>query len=39
MNYLVPRMGWVDRSHVNSTFWPSTYLILVTGALVVLLSP
>ena len=39
MNNLVPRMGRFDLSHVNSTFWPSTYLILVTGVLVVPLSP
>ena len=32
-------MGRFDLSHVNSTFWPSTYLILVTGVLVVPLSP
>jgi hypothetical protein len=27
-------MGWFDRSHVDSTFWSSSYLILVTGGLV-----
>ena len=31
-------MGWFDRSHVSSTFWSSSYLILVTGGLVVPLS-
>ena len=38
MNNVLPRMGWFDRSHVNSTFWSSSYLILVTGKLVVPLS-
>ena len=38
MNNDVPRMGWFDRSHVNSTIWSSSYLILVTGWLVVLIS-
>jgi hypothetical protein len=37
MNY-VPRMGWFDRSHVNSTIWSSSYLILVTGGLLAPMS-
>ena len=24
-------MGWIDCSHVNSTIWSSSYLILVTS--------
>ena len=31
-------MGWFDRSHVNSTLWSSSYLILVTGGLVLPMS-
>ena len=38
MNNVVPRMGWFDRSHVDSTIWSSSYLVLVTGELVVLMS-
>ena len=38
MNNVVPRMGWFDRSHVDSTIWPSSNLILVTGGLVVPMS-
>ena len=35
MNNVVPRMGWVNSSHVNPTIWSSSYLILVTGELVI----
>ena len=38
MNNVVPRMGWFDRSHVNSTIWSSSYLILVTSGFVVPMS-
>jgi len=34
MNNIVPRMGWFDSSHVDSTIWSSSYLILVAGALI-----